>query len=484
MKYIWTPTTFEKCFRRTIEQIAFAFLTSMVTMSITKVNAQNSTNKSDLQISVDLLKGSRIVGKIPDEMVEFSSLSLGDIKLPLVKIRTVKMAGKNSGEANLVRVTKINNDVLEAKLLTHIIHVETDFGKVELPANLLQCIQIKPTVQESLNQTTSAVTTSQMAIGLKDGSYFSGDGPEQTLEMHSSVLGDFKLNSMNIRSIEFRGTNDMACVTATDGSVFNAMFITPKIHIVTDFNKNEIPFHLIHSIKISHAQNADPLVSDFPQGLIGFWSGDGNGGDSVGANDAIVSKSMQYGPTENGLGFQFENSTTTVRIPASTTLDVGKGGGFTLSCWIMPDSASDDEPLMEWSGSKNGSGDTSRWGVHFWISSPGAGDNSGDIYANILDSNGSPHSFSTAPGIITPGVLQQVALTYDNLTGIGKIYYNGSMLTSNILGNFTPKTDTSLLIGERLDGYGKHFHGTINNICIFNKTLSDEEIKSLYDNQK
>jgi hypothetical protein len=214
-------------------------------------------------------------------------------------------------------------------------------------------------------------------------------------------------------------------------------------------------------------------IHKLPSGLVALWSGDDNAKDSLEGHDATVSSGMTYTPAKIGMGFNFISPNDTISVPASTALDVGNGTGYTLAFWIAPVSVAVQEPLIEWSQ-----------GAHLWISVNYAGvGGEGCIYANIIDTRGAYHIFASPTGIIHPNTLQHVSLTYDKVSGVGKIYYNGSLVASNNLGNFTPKTDTALLIGQRIDG-DFHYQGIMDEISLYNRALSDSEIQAVYERQK
>jgi hypothetical protein len=229
--------------------------------------------------------------------------------------------------------------------------------------------------------------------------------------------------------------------------------------------------------KISIHHQRGPL----PSGLVALWSGEGNGKDSVNGHDAIVSGGMTYSPAKVGSGFNFAAPSCTVSVPASPAIDVGSGQGFTLGCWIAPAASDTSEPLLEWGGNQRGINQ----GTHIWISDNWGGiGGPGCIYAAIIDINGKQSDFASPPGLVQAGILQYVAVTYDKASGLGKIYFNGSLVATSNLGSLTPKTDTTLFIGQRAEYGDFHFIGTMDEIAIFNRALSAEEIQAIYTAQK
>ena len=112
-------------------------------------------------------------------------------------------------------------------------------------------------------------------------------------------------------------------------------------------------------------------------------------------------------------GLFFSGTSTYVSVPASSTLDVGSyGTGLTVEGWIAPGPITMEytAPIIEWDSG-------TAIGVQFWASD--------SLWASVVDTAGNDHIMSSAGGLITEGVLQHVALTYDQSTGTAVLYCNG-----------------------------------------------------------
>ena len=96
-------------------------------------------------------------------------------------------------------------------------------------------------------------------------------------------------------------------------------------------------------------------------GIESWWRGEGNATDSSdpeknGNNGSLVGRfnfpagevSQAFGFGDYGQQFQFAGTNTYVQIPQNTSLDVGKGGGFTVEGWINPTNLTQPQPLVEW----------------------------------------------------------------------------------------------------------------------------------------
>jgi len=79
------------------------------------------------------------------------------------------------------------------------------------------------------------------------------------------------------------------------------------------------------------------------------------------------------------------------------------------------------------------------------------------------------------------GSWHHIVASYSSLTREGKIYLDGNLVikTNNVSYSFT-NTGKFLTIGTRYyDSW--FFPGSIDNIRIYNRVLSDEEVKALYE---
>jgi len=210
-----------------------------------------------------------------------------------------------------------------------------------------------------------------------------------------------------------------------------------------------------------------------PSGLVAWWPAEGNGSDIVSGNNGTVNGALGYTNGEVGQAFVFDDSTSYLSIPASSSLDVGATGtGLTIECWIQPDSFDtgvSGAPIMEWDS-------PSTDGVQFW--------SGGALYANIIDTTGAYHRIESTLGLPVSNVWQHVALTYDKASGNAVIYWNGTVVATNNLGSFTPQTTYPVNIGRRTGqpiGLNDTYGGLMDELSLYNRALSSNEIAAIFD---
>jgi len=136
---------------------------------------------------------------------------------------------------------------------------------------------------------------------------------------------------------------------------------------------------------------------------------------------------------------------------------------------------------VEWN-----TGDTNNlyaYNAHFWMSLPlPAGAGAGCLFANLVDSFGNNHPFSSAANLLTSNSFQHIALTYDKSSGNAAMYLNGSPVAQQNLGSFTPQTSSDLYLGCRPAGSGSvmRFAGKMDEVSLYSRALSAAEILSIY----
>ena len=207
-----------------------------------------------------------------------------------------------------------------------------------------------------------------------------------------------------------------------------------------------------------------------PGGLVSWWPGEGNANDLMGTNNGAAVGGVSYTNGEVGQAFQLDGTSGYVEVPASDSLNVGTGNGFTVEGWINPNDVSVQRPIVEWKFD----GQT---GVHLWLSVGGAG----CLYGNIVDVSNAAHALTSSAGTIQTGVFQHVALTYDKGSGMANLYWNGSVVATANLGSFTPKTSTDLLLGSRVAPTGNFYYaGVLDEVSLYNRALTSNEVAAIY----
>jgi hypothetical protein len=230
-----------------------------------------------------------------------------------------------------------------------------------------------------------------------------------------------------------------------------------------------------------------PIASDCvtpPAGLVAWWKGENNTIDSVYHNTASE-QNITFTNGEVGQTFVFNGTDSSLMASASSSLNVGLGNGFTIETWINPANLN-LQPIFEWNTGIPEDNPDASVGVHLWIttySADGVTIGPGTLFANLEDTNIAFHTIASAAGILTANTFQHVALTYDKTTGVTVLYRNGVPVATANLGVFTPQTSFDFYMGWRPTGTsaGTRFTGMLDEPSIYNRTLSQAEIQSIYN---
>ena len=311
----------------------------------------------------------------------------------------------------------------------------------------------------------------RLTIDLQDGSRIVGTSPDKYFEFRSALLGDLKLEVKNIRSVECLSSN-VTKVATVNGDSFTVSFADSKLPVKTSFGKAELETSSIRRLTVS-AQGGFPGLP----GLVAFWSGNNNGKDSVGGNDAILTD-VTFADGISGQAFSFNGVSSTIRVPANPAIDLGTGDGFTIMAWIKPSDVQGLHPICQWL--INGTYDDNA--LQFWIGL--RPDEEGVLRTTLPGGIGNSFLVSQE-GVLAPNVFQHIALTYDKKSGTGVLYVNGVVVSQKQLGpGITANTKCDFWISPRDDrpgnwSTGRMYSGLMDDIALYNRALAASEIQSV-----
>lgn len=319
----------------------------------------------------------------------------------------------------------------------------------------------------------------KLTCELGDGSRVVGFSTKNKLKFHSALLGEIVLNVTAIQSIECLASNSTRLVLA-GGDTLTATMADSKFPLKTSFGKVDLDVNSIRKITVSSKTS----YAVRPAGLVALWQAEGNAEDVAGNQNGIVQGNLEYGSGILGQAFKFASKNTWIKIPAATNLAVGADRGFTLEAWVNPTEINRLNPVFEWNNSNH-------YAVHFDICPnqphhPSGLSGPGELYANIVDENGTEHKLSSPPFVVTLNQFQHMALTYDASTGMATIYHNARIVGRQNLGMFTPLTKDDLYLGSRPAPVEEqcNFAGLMDEVAIYNRPLTSQEIQQVYNMAK
>jgi|GEM_PF-4547803 len=110
-------------------------------------------------------------------------------------------------------------------------------------------------------------------------------------------------------------------------------------------------------------------------------------------------------------------------------------------------------------------------------------ENTGIIHASSADHLGAQH-LNTPANTIKTNIWYKLVVVFDRNSGRIRTYVDGNLIAEGSLRTTESVTSKSpLLIGASMEKYKNfsNFHGAIDNIVLFNKALSEDEIKNLFN---
>jgi hypothetical protein len=214
-----------------------------------------------------------------------------------------------------------------------------------------------------------------------------------------------------------------------------------------------------------------------PDGLIGWWRGEGNARDELGKNHGALSGEVNFVPGQVGQAFHFDGRPSSVDIPRSTELDPSQQ--VTVEFWI---NVASNNALYACQGLVT---------TDFYVAeiSP-CGPQAGVNFAVSSDSGQSFHHTSdpTATGVkVARDEWHHVAGTYNGQ--MLQVYLDGKPEAQTAYsGRISPMLSGSFLSIGSEDGrtncpacrFARYFIGLIDEVSIYNRALTLSEIQSVF----
>ncbi len=201
-------------------------------------------------------------------------------------------------------------------------------------------------------------------------------------------------------------------------------------------------------------------------GVVSYWRFDEDTGsdvlDSSGNNDGTINGATRI-PGKYYGGLSFDGSTQSVTVADDSSLDIIDE--ITISAWINTGTSGSQTVVAKADGTNK------QYGIRI---------DSSNIYFYTWGSDAS----MSAPYILVAGQWYHIAATFDSSSETGQIYINGSPSAGDTTASAITSAASDVFIGAEGDGGGitNGFVGTIDEVAIFSKALSSEEIEDLSKN--
>ena len=197
-------------------------------------------------------------------------------------------------------------------------------------------------------------------------------------------------------------------------------------------------------------------------GLVAYWKFDEGSGaivyDSSGNDNQGTIHGATWTTGKFGNALSFDGKNDWVKVDSSKLLDTR--AEITLEAWVNPKEEGAVHPILEYN-------DGAHAGVHVWQYSAWS-----NLFVNFAHTSG--WGIIEARGVMTTG-WQHITAVYDGTDG--KLYRNGELVATKKIGALLLRTSFDLYIGRRPTD-PRHFNGLIDEVRIYNRALSKEEIRA------
>ena len=204
-----------------------------------------------------------------------------------------------------------------------------------------------------------------------------------------------------------------------------------------------------------------------PSEMVSWWSGENSALDRAGTNDGALMNEATYGTGRVGQAFSLDGVDDYITVPNNPSLNPST---ITVNAWILSNNSPGTyaPPIVQKSDYRGYTleltADSSQ--VKFWVKL----EKTNPDWTNWVGSPG---------GTLTPGTWTHVAGIYDG-TAVS-LYMNGQLIGSTPEVASIVHSESDLNIGRNSYETRPFFKGLIDEVGIFNRALSPEEIAAIYN---
>lgn len=204
-----------------------------------------------------------------------------------------------------------------------------------------------------------------------------------------------------------------------------------------------------------------------PDGLISWWSGDGNANDIVNGNHGTPKNGASFVngfiTTGNGQAFSFDGVDDYIEIPSSPDLNPDAQTGFTVEAWALTKTTTGNGAVIG-----KGPPYTEQYVI----------DKLSGAWRAFIRNTNNVLSIITGPAIVIDR-FTHLALTWDN--PVLSFYVDGQ-LVGTASSSSIRASDAYLGIGGRSNANGNvYFDGIVDEASIYNRALTANEIRTIFN---
>ena len=229
---------------------------------------------------------------------------------------------------------------------------------------------------------------------------------------------------------------------------------------------------LMLAIVLTSQAMAQAIPSNVPKdGLVGWWPFNGNANDESGNGNHGTVNGATLTSDRNGKensAYSFDGFKDYMSINKSNSLNINSE--ITISVWFKLTNW--DKIVNTWASLISKSTSPSICNYRISINTKEVS----FIY------KGKDYNLKYDPSLIKLDVWNNIVVLVNDNTKTLSIFINNSKLNNNLtINNFSDGEDMDLEFGRDQPGATDYFYGSLDDIAIYNRALSKQEIKQLYE---
>ncbi|MEI6218846.1 MAG: LamG domain-containing protein [bacterium] len=271
-----------------------------------------------------------------------------------------------------------------------------------------------------------------------------------------------------IRSMQIGDDHETTSIDLQNGDKLKGVISLEPVKIETAFGTVKIGIEHIRSLRVALITGA--LTDALRRGLVLYYSFDRDEGAKVTdqsghGNEGEVCGAKWCDNVGFGGAYAFNGSNARILINNSPSLDFG-AGARTIGAWIKSGGASRDQQSIFIKGANPG---------YSLRLSP-----SPDRAIEYFKSAGNNYSFVTSSNTITDNAWHHI-LVVDQGDGRTDFYKDGVFLETIAKPNHNSDSTGKAAIGAWADAsFAQGFNGVLDEVMVFNRALSADEIRQIY----
>lgn len=299
-----------------------------------------------------------------------------------------------------------------------------------------------------------------VTVQTRDGSRLEGAPAGNALRL-GTVFGDLTVPLRLMARVQMTGAGGEMVAEFKNQDRLSGRYLEEWVVVKTAFGTQKIPRALVREIRIRTVAQRQGLIAHYPFDEDGGRevrdaSGNGRDGEVRGAVYAPEGKT--------GGAYRVGRRTGHLQIPDDPAWDFG-AEPFSFALWVKLDSPPYGEQMIV--GHDDGGGEQNKWAFEFW---------NGNLCFHVNTPRSESHRIAAIPWRGQVGRWHHLAVTRAGERF--RIYVDGAWVSEAKHDGPVPDAQAPLTIGQAEVLF---IEGLLDEVMIFDRTLSDDEIWDLAD---